>query len=161
MTVSETVEGSCTSDSLATPARPDAWDCVGENNQIYDPCFDNPFANPDEAAEVACFADPFSTEVVVIQLEGPLDRTKEAPAQVQSPLAPWDVPWGLELANGDRCVLLADIDVTLAGDAVYYGCANGGSILGEVDRSQPVWSVNYLAADSVASQLVDVTAAWS
>ena len=35
------------------------------------------------------------------------------------------------------------------------------SILGEVARSQPVWSVNYLADGSVASQLVDVTAAWS
>ncbi len=34
-------------------------------------------------------------------------------------------------------------------------------ILGETDRSQPVWTVNYLAEGEVASSLVDVAVAWS
>jgi hypothetical protein len=159
LNVTETVSAACTSDSIATPNRPDAWDCAGENNQIYDPCFENPFLDPDGPAELACFTDPFSTDVVVVTLDEPLTRTKEAPAQ--GPLPAWDVPWGVELANGDRCVLLNDIDVALAGESVYYGCADGGSILGELDRSQPVWTVSYLADGAVASELVDVTTAWS
>jgi hypothetical protein len=157
--VTETISAVCTPDSLATPDRPDAWDCIGQNNQIYDPCFENSFLPADEPAQLACFADPFSSDVVVVELDEPLDRSKEGPTS--APLAPWDIPWGVELANGDQCVLLAHIEDTLAGEAVYYGCANGGSILGEVDRSAPLWVVNYLADGAIASELVDVTVAWS
>lgn len=49
----------------------------------------------------------------------------------------------------------------LAGETVHYSCQDGGLILGEVDRGQPVWTVNYLAADAVGSSMVDVTVAWS
>jgi hypothetical protein len=34
-------------------------------------------------------------------------------------------------------------------------------ILGETDRSQPVWSVTYLAEGDVATNLVDVLTAWT
>jgi LAO/AO transport system kinase len=37
----------------------------------------------------------------------------------------------------------------------------GGAILGETDRSQPVWTVTYLTEGEVASNLVDVVTAWS
>jgi hypothetical protein len=34
-------------------------------------------------------------------------------------------------------------------------------ILGEADRSQPIWTVTYLAEGEVATNLVDVASAWT
>ena len=101
LTVTETTGGSCTADSLALPYRPDAWDCTGDNGQIYDPCFENPFAAEDAPPEVACLATPFTNEVVLLTLEEPLSEAKDPPPEPDLFLA-WDLTWGLELANGDR-----------------------------------------------------------
>src|SRR5687767_11815798 len=63
LTAAETIEGVCGFESIAVLGRGDAWDCTGANNQIYDPCFENPFVSPDEPGQVACFDSPFTTEV--------------------------------------------------------------------------------------------------
>jgi hypothetical protein len=162
LTVAGEEAGTCISDSLAALDRPDAFDCTGESGQIYDPCFENPFLSPDEPAELACVTDPFSSEVVVLTVEDALPREKEAPAGPgQDPFAPWDLPWGLELANGDRCTLLGGTLYQLAGQVVHYSCEQNGAVLGVVDHGQPLWTVNYLTDGDVASNVVDVTAAWS
>lgn len=163
LTVTENVSGICGFASLATPGRPDAWDCLGSDNQVYDPCFENPFAPPvesgDAPGEVACMTSPFADEVVLLALDTPLDRDKEAAPGPDA--GPWNLPWGLELASGERCVLLSDIDVVLAGEAVHYDCADGGTILGDVVRGQPVWTVIYLADGATRTTLADVAVAWS
>ena len=160
--------GVCGFDSSAALDRPDAWDCLGADDQIYDPCFENPFILPDEPGQVACFDSPFSTEVVVLSLTAPLVREKEAPdagmglAQAAGvAIDPWDLPWALELVNGDHCTLLGGTLSVQAGQTVHYGCADGGTILGEVDHRRPVWTVNYLAEGEVASSLIPVVTAWS
>ena len=51
--------------------------------------------------------------------------------------------------------------VLVAGQTVHYGCEQGGSILGETDRSQPLWVVSYLPEGSFESTLVAVETAWS
>jgi hypothetical protein len=160
LTVTETIGGSCTPHSLAAPHRPDAWDCIDAGGQIHDPCFENPHAAEDAPVELVCATSPFTNEVVVLSVDGPLVRDKEDPPG-QEPYLAWDLPWGLELGNGDRCVLLHEIETSLAGETVHYGCEDGGSVFGVVDRRFPVWTVNYLAPDAVSSSLVDVTAAWS
>jgi hypothetical protein len=152
--------GSCTADSIATPDRADAFDCIGESNQIYDPCFENPFAPIDEPGELACVSDPFASEVILLTVDDPLPRAKEVPGG-DSPHDPWALPWALELANGDRCTLLHGTLYVLAGEIVHYGCEQNGAIMGEVDDGQPVWTVNYVPDGAAASGLVDVTAAWS
>ena len=48
-----------------------------------------------------------------------------------------------------------------AGQTVHYGCANGGTILGEVQHQDALWTVSYLAEGEVASTLVAVDTAWS
>ena len=168
LTATATVEGVCGFSSSAALDRPDAWDCISADNEIYDPCFENPFIPPDEPGEVACLESPFTTDVVVLTLSEPLVREKEAPdagVDMAQPagvtIAPWDLPWALELANGDQCTLLHGTLTMMAGQVAHYGCANGGLVLGETDRGQPVWRVNYLAEGDVASNLVDVVAAWS
>ena len=160
LTVTDTLAGDCTAGSITAPDRPDAFDCLGDGFQVFDPCFENPFAPIDGPGEVACVLDPFGTEVVVLTIEGGLPREKATP-QGDDPFAPWDLPWALELANGDRCTLLHGTLYPLAGQTVYYGCEQRGAILGTVDHEQAVWTVNYLADGEVVSGLVDVTAAWS
>ena len=127
-----------------------------------------PFIPPDEPGQVACFDSPFSTEVVVLRLTAPLVREKEAPDAGMSlaqaagvSIDPWDLPWALELANGEQCTLLGGTLSVQAGQTVHYGCADGGTILGEVQHQEGRWTVNYLAEGEVASSLVAVVAAWS
>jgi hypothetical protein len=168
LTATTTQDGSCGFASAAALERPDAWDCIGADGQIYDPCFENSFLAPDAAGEVACLASPFATDVVVLNLTDPLVRQKAAPnagmgmAQAAGvALEPWDLPWALELANGDQCTLLGGTLTVVAGETVHYGCADGGTILGEVQHQEARWSVHYLASGEVASRLVEVVAAWS
>jgi hypothetical protein len=168
LTATATEEGVCGFPSSAALDRPDAWDCIGAEDQIYDPCFENPFIAPDEPGEVACLTSPFSTDVVVLTLTDPLVREKDAPdtgpsmAQAAGvSIDPWDLPWALELANGDLCTLLHGTLTVMAGQTAHYGCRDGGAILGEVQHQDAVWTVNYLAAGDAASTLVEVVTAWS
>ena len=168
LTATATGEGVCGFDSSAALDRPDAWDCIDSDDQICDPCFENPFILPDELGQVACFDSPFSPDVVVLTLTAPLVREKEAPEAAASlaqaagvAIDPWDLPWAVELANGEQCTLLGGTLSVQAGQTAHYGCANGGTILGEVQHQAAVWTVNYLAAGELASSRVEVTAAWS
>ncbi len=168
LTAATTEDGVCGFPSSAALERPDAWDCTGAEGQIYDPCFENPFTAADEPGQVACLDSPFTTEVVVLNLTAPLERQKEAPDAGMSlaqaagvSIEAWDLPWALELANGDRCTLLHGTLSVLAGQTAHYGCEGGGVVFGEVDHRQPLWTVQYLAAGGVASNLVDVVTAWS
>lgn len=173
LNVTSTINGACQTESLASPGRPDGWNCVGDDNQIYDPCFENAYAGEDAPVELACFASPFTNDVVLLTVDQPLTRTKESSpeghdgdaygeAQESDDIGAnyWGLPWALELANGDRCVLKTRIDVVLAGEPVHYECADGGTILGHVNRDDPTWTVVYLENGAVATTMVDVTAAW-
>jgi hypothetical protein len=95
---------------------------------------------------------------------GPGPSTGVGPSMAQAAgvsIEPWDLPWALELANGDQCTLLGGTLTVMAGQTAHYGCKNGGAVFGEVNHSQPVWTVNYLAEGEVTSNLVEVDAAWS
>jgi hypothetical protein len=146
LTVSATVEGVCGFSSIVALDRPDAWDCMSVDNEIFDPCFEPPMPMPEELGQLACVEGPFSTEVTLLTLTEPLVREKEdADAGGDPPmamgqeaddvLAPWDLPWALELANGDQCTLLHGTLTVMAGQTVHYGCVDGGMVLGETDRS--------------------------
>ena len=173
LTVTATVEGTCGFPSIAVLNRPDAWDCISADNEIFDPCFEQPMLPPDELGQLACIADPFTADVTLLNLTDPLVREKAATDDAGSgpspgmgqdadeAIAAWDLPWALELANGDRCSLLHGTLTVIAGQTVYYGCVEGGMVLGETDRSQPVWTVSYLPNGDIASTLVEVTVAWS
>jgi hypothetical protein len=152
--------------------RPDAWDCISIESEIFDPCFESLMMDPEALEQLACVDSPFSTEVTLLTLTEPLVREKEAPDPGTDPsmamgqsaddaIDPWDLPWALELANGDQCTLLHGTLTVMAGQIVHYGCVNGGMVLGETNRTQPLWTVSYLADGESASSLVDVAVAWS
>ena len=153
------VNGNCAIDSLHVPARGEAWECIGDDDTVYDPCFENPYGAADAPGVLACVESPFSTDVVMLALDEPLVRDKESPADAIHD--PWNLPWALELANGEQCVLLSDIELVLAGLSVYYNCSQGGSVLGDLNRGGDVWTVSYAAPDAIGSSLVDVVTAWS
>jgi hypothetical protein len=172
LTVAATVEGVCGFSSIVALDRPDAWDCISADNEIFDPCFEPFMQDPEELGQLACVEAPFATEVTLLALTEPLVREKEAADPGADPsldmgqsaddtLDPWDLPWVLELANGDRCTLLHGTLSVMAGQIVHYGCVEGGMVLGQTDRGQPLWTVSYLAEGEVASRLVAVTVAWS
>jgi hypothetical protein len=101
LTVTANVSGVCDSDSLMATGRPDTWDCLGEDNQVYDPCFENPFAptsSADDPGELACMTSPFTDEVVLLALNAPLDRDKEA--RPGNDADSWNLPWGWSLLAG-------------------------------------------------------------
>jgi hypothetical protein len=193
--------GSCAHESLSSPGRPDAWNCVGEtSNAIYDPCFESPFSTPDEPGQLACVESPFGTEVVLFTPTSPLPRFKEPvagplppqPAALPAPGAPNQpiptgdkplpgvpaaapgmpaisadpaepsepLPWAFELADGEQCTLATGATAAFAGMRVNYFCTGGGAILGDPDRSLPVWAVTYLAEGALASELADIAVAW-
>ncbi len=55
--------------------------------------------------------------------------------------------------------MLGGATVGIAGMRLNYGCP-GGSVVGDVDRGQPVWAVSYLADGAFATDLVEVAVAW-
>ena len=66
--------GTCDVRSAADAARPDAWRCA--TPVPIDPCFENPFADPDGPVDLACADSPFSGNVVLFTTAGPLRREK-------------------------------------------------------------------------------------
>jgi len=155
--------GDCAVGSLLSSNRDDAWECTSSENRIYDPCFENPWAPEDQPGALACITSPFDTEVVLLTPDGPLTRQKASPglAPGEANLGAWDLPWALELDNGEQCVLQSEVGGVIAGESVYYSCANGGSILGDLNRRQPLWTVSYLADGAVGTTLTSVAVAWN
>ena len=78
LTVSATVEGVCGFSSIVALDRPDAWDCISADNEIFDPCFEPFMQDPEELGQLACVEAPFATEVTLLTLTEPLVREKEA-----------------------------------------------------------------------------------
>lgn len=167
LTVTAVSDGACDIDSSMATSRPDAWSCTTEGS-VLDPCFEPGFLPSEAAQEVACLSTPWSTEVVMLTLTSPLEREKELVPAASGPgatadeaIQPWDLPWAVDLANGDRCSLMHGTLTVAAGQTVYYGCEQQGTILGEIDHSQPVWTVTYVADGAIASDLVAVVSAWT
>src|SRR5215207_7891355 len=78
LTVAATVEGVCGFSSIVALDRPDAWDCISTDNEIFDPCIEPPMLMPEELGQLACLEAPFATEVTLLTLTEPLVREKEA-----------------------------------------------------------------------------------
>lgn len=185
--VAREATGFCAIESLAAVGRPDAWTCTeAETNDLLDPCFEDPIPAAEGPARLACAADPFANEVVLFTSTEPLERRKQPDAVVAvdpsdggttdaasqailaseefSPVldvAPLDLPWAVELANGARCTVSTGAAIVIAGERANYRCDDGGLVIGEVDRSMPRWAVSYLADGAFASELIEVEVAWT
>ena len=148
--ITDHITGSCWTGSLANPGRPDAWRCAS-GSRIYDPCFMAGIQPP----AVACLQTPWATETVLLTLEEPL----HIPADPAAMLA--QQPWALELADGvRRTVATTGAGLSIAGMRVTYGCSDGSSAVGTVDRTEPVWRIFMRARGSWVLVLTPIVVAW-
>lgn len=142
--------GSCVTISEGDFGNPAALRCVGPRF-VYDPCF----ANIDNT-KVACPEWPWRPQVILL---APSKRLPIAPG-LSKPVVTSRRPWGVALANGDRCIFdqgagAPEID----GLRLQYLCARG-SIIGEVSRKASIWIVNYVAFSRGSTREVGVVTAW-
>jgi hypothetical protein len=152
MATTQQVNGSCFTRSLASPSRPDAWRCMAGNG-LMDPCYQRIMG---DEKQLACpVGGPWPANVVLLTLTQP-------PPQEDHKIPDRDsvLPWALELANGQRCTQFTGATAPVAGMRINYGCPNGFTIVGDIDRSQPVWRVFSQGEKSIALEQEDVTVAW-
>jgi hypothetical protein len=151
LNATEKASGSCFAESVASSSRPDAWRCMA-GNAIMDPCFQNVMGDP---KVLACIRDPWSNNLVVLNLTAPLpnDRRKDVDRNTT-------LPWAIELATGQHCSLFTGATAPIAGMRINYGCPGGWNVVGDIDRSQPVWRVFAQGENSSVLEQVDIAVAW-
>jgi hypothetical protein len=151
--VGQTVEGNCFAESFDI-YRSDAWRCTA-GNEILDPCFTDPFQNQ---AFLICSDSPLSNTVTVLNLTEPLPALPTpSPDTVAMGKA---LPWVVELEEGQVCTFATGATGSIGGKRLNYACTGGGSVWGELDIGQPVWTAFFQASGSTALNEVKVTAVW-
>ena len=152
MAVTEKTSGRCFARSAASATRPDAWRCSA-GNAVMDPCYQRIMG---DEKQLACpVGGPWGANAVLLTLTEPLPADHFKEVNRDSTL-----PWALELANGQRCSLFTGATAPVAGMRINYGCPGGFTVVGDVDRSQPVWRVFFQGEKSIALEQVDVAVAW-
>ncbi|HVO28471.1 MAG TPA: hypothetical protein VMT81_00610 [Candidatus Paceibacterota bacterium] len=161
--------GSCWTNSIAAPYRPDAWRCM-VGNAISDPCF----MLPGSSTTLACGLDPAVTDessAFVLRLTKPLPKP-ETPSSTPSNWA-----WMVALVDGTTCTPFTGTrPFTASGDIAYYGCSGGtvptGTLIfGELDNtsSSGIWTAELGVLSTatstfppaiVASATVPVATVW-
>jgi hypothetical protein len=152
LAVTDSATGSCFTPSVADSFRVDGWRCSA-GNRIYDPCFENIFA---DRRILACADAPWTANVVLLRLTSPLPSARRGQVDRSNTL-----PWALELANGQRCTMLTGATNVIAGMRVNYGCRDEAYAVGSVDRTLPVWRIFFQSARrSISLDQVEVSTAW-
>lgn len=149
--VSARASGRCFAGSLSTAGRPDAWRC-NSGDRIYDPCFEG---TQEERAVLLCVDTPWSGDALLLTPSPALPRGEANPSNLTGAL-----PWALVLANGAHCQLLTGATSVSAGLRVNYWCDGETSVIGDIDREQPLWQVFFVPATGTAAERVGVAAAW-
>jgi hypothetical protein len=150
--ISEKVSGKCFAASAASPTRPDAWRC-NAGNAILDPCYQRILG---DEKQLACPVEgPWSQKIVLLTLTDSLanEPRKEIPRDST-------LPWAIELANGKHCSLFTGATAPVAGMRINYGCPGGFQVVGDIDRSSPVWRVFFQAESASVLEQVEVAVAW-
>jgi hypothetical protein len=104
-------------------------------NFVYDPCWAEKAATP----TVLCLAYPWSVANARLSVSAPLSPIPNQGAA--------GLPWGVELAGGQRCVLLQGAHSVFNGRVIDYYCGPGLSLLRGLDESGRAWR-----ADSVTQK---------
>jgi hypothetical protein len=152
LAVTQQVNGTCFTRSLASPSRPDAWRCMAGNG-LMDPCYQRIMG---DEKQLACpVGGPWPANVVLLTLTQPLPQEDRKEPSRDSVL-----PWALELVNGQKCTQFTGATAPVAGMRINYGCPGGFTVVGDIDRSQPIWHVFFQGEKSIALEQVDVAVAW-
>jgi hypothetical protein len=148
--------GSCWTNSIAAPFRPDAWRCA-VGNGISDPCFEI----PGSTSTLLCGVNPTvanSTSTFVLKLTQPLSAPEVPPG---TPPSNW--AWLVQLADGTLCTpFTGTLPITATGVAANYGCAPGPLgdsvlIFGDLNSSSSVWTAEIGTISENSSSLPTIT----
>jgi hypothetical protein len=105
-----------------------AYRCFA-GNFVYDPCWAERAATP----TVLCLPVPWSVTDVRLQVSAPLSAIPAEPGTTSE-------PWGLELASGQRCVMVQGAHSVFKGRVIDYYCNSGLSLLRGLTTSSAVWT---------------------
>lgn len=142
--VASTVRGYCWTDSLAV-ARQDAYRCLS-GNDIYDPCFSNPYG----LRQVACpLGDPDKIVLITVTKALPTNSFQAA-----------TTPWLFELANGEICGAVTGATFVVDGLRANGECGKSGWWFGNIDQRSRTWSVLVQAPKSSELVRTSIIRAW-
>jgi hypothetical protein len=128
------VSGSCFTNSIAAPYRPDAWRCT-VGNETQDPCF-----QVGTSSSLICGVHPedaTNASAFVLTLTEPL------PVAEIPPNPPPDWAWQVKLNDGTICTpFTGTLPFSADGKVAKYSCnsADGRMIFGDLDASPTVWT---------------------
>jgi hypothetical protein len=126
-----------------------AYRCVA-GNAIYDPCWAERAATP----TVLCLAHPWSVTAIRLKVDAALGSIPPAAASE---------PWGVELANGQRCELFQGAHSLFDGRVIDYYCTSGLSLLRGLTTSSAVWraaSVTTTGSNQALGPREQIRIAW-
>jgi hypothetical protein len=130
MVVTERVRGRCDVGS-EVEGRPFVWRCVW-GNFLADPCF----SATATSSSAFCPLAPWSTRGALVRAS--LRGWKPTHPQI---IKTW--PWGIQLAQGQRCRAIRTGTSFIRGMRMNHGCDGGGFLVGPVNRAAPIWTILY------------------
>jgi hypothetical protein len=128
-----------------------AYRCFA-GNEVYDPCWAERTSRP----TVLCVGEPWAATGTQLSVTGTLGALPAA----GSGAAP---PWGVELAGGQRCVLLQGAHGEFDGLVIDYYCTPRLSLLRGLIKAGPLWrarSVVVQSGRSSSGPVEVITTAW-
>jgi hypothetical protein len=114
-----------------------AYRCFA-GNTVYDPCWAQKATTP----TALCLPYPWSRTDVRLLVSAPLGAIPNEGG------AGLGEPWGVELADGQRCVLAQGAHGEFDGHVIDYYCNAGLSLLRGLDESGPVWHASSVTTTS-------------
>ena len=123
-------QGACYagSDLLASSA---AWRCGVTGGEVFDPCL-----LAADGTTVVCGANPATQEAgFVLQVTSALPTVDVAAKSFPG-------AWLFQLGNGAICSYNQGATITVEGQRINYTCDDLTQLLGEIDKSGPVWTIN-------------------
>jgi hypothetical protein len=118
---------------------------------LYDPCWAAKASTP----TVLCLAFPWSVTDIRLTVSAPLSPIP--------PVGPISEPWGVELAGGQRCVVIQGAHSTFDGRVIDYYCNARLSLLRGLAKTGPVWraaSVIGTSGHQAAGPVREIRIAW-
>jgi hypothetical protein len=127
-----------------------AYRCFA-GNFLYDPCWAERAGSP----TVLCLAFPWSVTDIRLDVDAPLSAIPAAAGTSE--------PWGLELADGQRCLLLQGAHSLFGSRVIDYYCNSRLSLLRGLTKTSPVWraaSVTEVAGTQALGPSERIKIAW-
>jgi len=127
-----------------------AYRCFA-GNFVYDPCWAERASGP----TVLCVPFPWSATDIRLQVNAPLSAIPAEPGTSE--------PWGVELADGQRCVLFQGAHSLFAGRVIDYYCTSRLSLLRGLTQTSAVWraaSVTDVGGKQAAGPSEQIKIAW-